>query len=114
MKVPFENRRLTVVVAPVDMRSGYRRLAALAHACLLINLDLGQDVVAFISKRRNVCKVIWKDDRGTAVLVRKLHQGRFEQFLLRANESSGKSCTIEELEQFLDGDPIFQKRTRLI
>lgn len=70
MKFPSGNRRITLVVSPVDLRSGYLSLSAIARAALDIDVESGKEIVVFISRRRTSCKVIWCDERGSATLVR--------------------------------------------
>ena len=103
--------RITVVLAPVDMRSGYSRLSSIAAICLGINVDNGQDMVVFISTRRSICKVVWSDPKGPAMLTRRLHQGRFSKFLARIDDTEGLSVSVKEFNALLDGEPLFVQRT---
>ena len=114
MKFPSGNRRITLVVSPVDLRSGYLSLSAIARAALGIDVESGKEIVVFISRRRTSCKVIWCDERGSATLVRGLHAGRFEAFLARAEGPSTKRFTAADLEKFLDGEPIYVKRSGIL
>ena len=113
MNLELAKERVTIVVAPVDMRSGYRKLSLLAKIVLDIDVDAGGECVLFISKKRDVCKLIWADERGTALLTRRLHRGRFEQFLVRADGPAAETLTRQDLSQFLDGKPIRIKRGSL-
>lgn len=61
MKMDFSNAHLTIVVAPIDLRAGFLRLATIAECLLGIPVTKGGHFVAFISKQRKVCKVIWCD-----------------------------------------------------
>lgn len=45
MKLDFGNRRITIVLAPVDMRYGYAALSRFAQERLFIDPDGGGDVV---------------------------------------------------------------------
>ena len=78
MKFDFSDCKITLVVAPIDMRAGFNRLALLANAFLSIDVQQGQDVVIFLSKRRKIAKIIWADSKGTSVVTRRLHVGCFE------------------------------------
>lgn len=114
MRVDFTKGHLTVVVAPIDMRAGFCRLANIAEHLLQIPVTGGGHYVAFISKRRNICKVIWCDDKGSCVLTRRLNEGLFEQFMVRVAESgSVTNLTVGEFESFLDGEPVFERLKRL-
>ena len=110
MNLELAKERITIVVAPVDMRSGYRKLSLLAKIALDIDVDAGGECVVFISKKRDVCKLIWADERGTALLTRRLHHGRFEQFLVRADGPAVETLTRQDLMRFLDGTPTRVRR----
>lgn len=114
MKVDFTKGRLTVVIAPIDLRAGYKRLSLLAQAILGIAVEDGNQYVAFVSRDRNLCKVIWCDESGSCVLTRRLHQGRFERFLVRVNEPDiKKALKPKDFMDFLDGKPLFKKSNPL-
>ena len=113
MNFDFSKGRITLIVAPVDMRYGYRRLSLLARALLDLDVDGGKEFVVFASKSRSVAKMIWADGRGTNILSRRLHQGRFERFLAKINGPATLEASAEELMQFLDGRPLFAVRSRI-
>ena len=114
MRVDFSAARLTVVVAPVDMRAGFAKLATIAESLLQIPVTSSGHYVAFVSKHRKLCKVIWCDDSGSCLLTRRLNEGLFERFLVRVDESgSGLPLTATEFERFLDGDPVYEHLERL-
>ena len=110
MKMDFSNAHLTIVVAPIDLRAGFLRLATIAECLLDIPVTKGGHFVAFISKQRKVCKVIWCDNKGSCLLTRKLNTGRFEQLLVKVQaNSSGVKLTAAEFEGYLDGEPVFER-----
>lgn len=113
MNFNFSKGRITIVIAPVDMRCGFTRLSSMAMTQLNIDVSQGRDFVVFVSKRNNVCKMIWADDAGASMLTRWLHRGRFEQFLARADEMATRHFTFKDLESFLDGKPILVRRTEI-
>lgn len=113
MNFDFSKGLITIVIAPVDMRCGFSRLSSLAMEQLNVNVMKGRDFVVFVSKRNNVCKMIWADDKGASMLTRWLHRGRFEQFLARREDVAIKQFTFRDLESFLDGEPILVRRTRI-
>jgi len=102
--------RISVVLAPVDLRAGYQSLSSIAASILGINVDKGGEFVLFVSRRGNVCKMIWADDRGSSVLTRRLHHGRFERFLAKLEAPAAREITLRDLDFFLDGKPLFLKR----
>lgn len=90
MKMDYSIARLTIVVAPIDLRAGFMRLTTIAKCLLGIPVTKGGHLVAFIGKHRQICKVIWCDNKGSCLLTRKLNTGRFEQFLVKVKaDNSG-------------------------
>lgn len=61
MNLDFADYTITIAIVPVDLRAGYSRLSAIALTLMKIDVDQGNDVVIFISKRRHMCKVLWSD-----------------------------------------------------
>lgn len=110
MKIDFSQGRVTLVASPVDMRAGFRGLSAIA-ASIDIPVERGGEYVVFTSKSRTICKVIFCDARGSNVITRYLHKGRFERFLMSATGPAAKPLTAEELAAFLDGEALLVART---
>ena len=52
MKRDFGTRRITLVLAPVDMRFGYAALSRFAQERLFLDPDGGTDVVVFVGRHR--------------------------------------------------------------
>lgn len=102
MKMDFSNAHLTIVVAPIDLRAGFLRLATIAECLLGIHVTKGGHFVAFIGKHRQIRKVIWCDNKGSCLLTRKLNTGRFEQLLVKVKADNSRvqrtaySCQIRE------------------
>lgn len=114
MNFDFSRYNITLVLGPVDMRCGYDRLAMTVSAVLDIEVDQGRDCVIFISKSRSLAKMIWHDERGKAMLTRRLHGRRFEKFLSLAIPSDALSLSVDELKMLLDGEPLYVRRRDLI
>lgn len=110
MTMDFSKLRITLLLAPVDMRAGFYRLAVLAQALLHIDVTEGNDAVVFLSKRRQVAKLIWADAAGVSVLTRRLTSGTFEALLARVGGDDGHAFTAEELFKFLDGERLYVRR----
>lgn len=105
----FRNARVTLVITPRDLRAGYRTLSTIALAQLNINVEHGNDIVMFLSRTRQMAKVIFCDESGTCLVTRKLHAGRFQQLLKRVTETTSEprtALTVRELESYLDGQPL--------
>lgn len=104
MNFDFASGRITIIIAPVDLRASYGRLAMIAETLFNIDVSAGGEFVLFISKARQLAKLIWSDERGSSCLTRRLHSGRFEK-LMAAAESSARQLTVPELMAYLDGTP---------
>lgn len=114
MDLDFSKRQITLVVAPVDMRSGFSKLSLIASSLLNIRVNEQKDVVVFISKSRKIVKLIWTDQYGSAVLTRRLHLGRFEKFLQKVGIPATQAFSEADLMQFLDGKPLFIERKYIL
>lgn len=89
MIIDFKARRTTLVASPVDGRSGIPTLTTLAESLLGIPITKGEDYVVFVSRSRKVCKIVFWDERGACMVVRRLNDGRFARFLMRASGTCG-------------------------
>lgn len=96
MKIHLQDVHVTLVISPTDLKCGYQRLNSVAQDQLEIDLNGGKEAVVFISKRR-ICKIITSDNRGTMLLTRTLHHGRFKELLIRLGEQAKCALTLPEL-----------------
>ncbi len=110
MNLDLAGYKIHLVFCPVDMRSGFRSLSAIASACLNIDVSQGRDCVVFISSRRTICKAIWADAAGVSTLTRSLRQGRFQRLLARAQDGNAAEVSKQELLEFLDGADIQRQK----
>ncbi len=106
----FSDYKIHLVFCPVDMRSGYRSLSAIASACLNIDVGQGRDCVAFVSSRRTICKAIWADATGASMLTRTLRSGHFQQLLARAQDGNAAEVSKQELLEFFNGADIQRRK----
>ena len=68
MMFDIASRRITLVLAPVDMRCGYASLSRFAQECLFIDPDTGREVVIFVSKKKRHRQThLVRRERGMAV-----------------------------------------------
>lgn len=109
MNISFKGVRVTLVVVPTDLRCGYFRLCTIAEHELEIDLKSGKEAVVFLSKSRKIAKIISRDEKGTLLITRTLHQGRFEEILTKTNSKGKLSLTLSELEQYLNGESLYVK-----
>lgn len=113
MKLLDLSKKISLVASPVDLRRGWRSLSVMAAAFLNIDVTEGEDIVVFISKNGKLCKVIGADEKGTYVLTRKLYEGCFQRLMTRIENSQAEPLSVKELERYLDGEKIQEKRSRL-
>ena len=102
MNFNFNTGRITLIIAPVDMRAGYERLSLIATGVFGIDVGAGKDFVVFISRPRKIVKMIWTDECGASLLTRRLKEGTFEHFCAQ-DDCRQRRFTRKELLQFLDG-----------
>lgn len=110
MKINFQNCRVHLIVTPTDLRSGCARLMSIALDKLGVDVLRGEDVVVFVSKSRGLCKVVFADDKGSSMITRMLRCGKFEQILVKSNQPGKVSLTVRELEKFLNGEYLYERR----
>ncbi len=103
MNLSLVKYQIVLVIAPVDGRSGFDRLASIARMYCSIDVDEKKHAVVFISRRCNVCKIIFRDARGKTLITRWLNQGSFERFFQREDEAPRTKLSRNELMKFLDG-----------
>lgn len=114
MKIDFNEGKITLVIVPVDLRYGFKRLSMLASELLQIDISKGEDWVLFFSKNRSILKIIHSDDKGNLLITRTLHTGKFQQLLSREDGTAVDALTVEELLRYLDGECIQVKRTNIL
>lgn len=91
MNFNFNTGRITLIIAPVDMRAGYERLSLIAASLFGIDVDAGKDFVVFISRPRKIVKMIWTDERGASLLTRRLKEVRLSIFVPKMTAGKGLS-----------------------
>lgn len=89
MNFNFNTGRITLIIAPVDMRAGYERLSLIAASLFGIDVDAGKDFVVFISRPRKIVKMIWTDERGASLLTRRLKEVRLSIFVPKMTAGKG-------------------------
>ena len=109
MNIRFSGVHVTLVISPTDLRGGFHRLCSLAQDQLGINLSSGKEAVVFLSKTRKICKIVTTDEKGTMLLTRTLHNGRFEELMVRVGQQAKCSLTLSDLERFLNGERLYGK-----
>jgi len=70
------NTRVFLAVEPFDMRGSFRSLAGAARALGLDPTD--GHLYVFLSKRRNIAKVLLFDRSGWCVFMKRLERGSFQ------------------------------------
>ena len=110
---PFDFSKIpnvTLIVCPVDMRSGFDSLARYALSMAQIDVEKGRDIVVFISRNPRLVKAIHTDEHGRTLITRRLRTGSFERFLVRKSQRAELGITAEELEKFLNGEVLMAQK----
>jgi transposase len=104
------NVRIFVCTEPVDMRSGFDRLALLARDKLQQDPQAGA-LLIFAGRRRDRLKVLWWDRNGYCILYKRFHQSAFE-LPAPLEAESGVSVRIDgqKLAALLAGKPKTRNR----
>ena len=79
--VPFTGglqARIYLYNPPVDLRRSFDGLMAIVQAEFEQDILQG-DLFLFINKRRDRIKILWWDDDGLAIFMKRLEQGTFER-----------------------------------
>lgn len=78
----------------VDMRRSFNGLMAIVQSEFEQDVRQG-DLFVFINKRRDRIKILWWDDDGLAIFMKRLEQGTFER---PANASNSKHAKIDRTD----------------
>ena len=79
--IPFTGglqARIYLYHPPVDMRRSFDGLMSIVQAEFEQDIRQG-DLFLFINKRRDRIKILWWDDDGLAIFMKRLEQGTFER-----------------------------------
>ena len=113
MNIDFSQGKITLVIAPIDLRLGFNGLALIAHEHLNIDVLKGGHHVVFISRSREIAKIISHDACGSILITRRLSKGRYQQLLSSATGKAIRALTPELLSHYLNGQCIDIKRTHI-
>lgn len=106
MLIDFSKGKITLVIAPFDLRAGYTRLSDIAFRYLDIDVDTGGHWVVFVSRNRETAKIIGHDKAGSILITRKLDCGRFKRLISYATSKDTTTLNPELLWAYLDGQDI--------
>ena len=93
--------RIYLYNLPVDMRRSFDGLMSIVQSEFEQDVRQG-DLFLFINRRRDRIKILWWDDDGLAIFMKRLEQGRFACLWERSYERSVE-LTMSELALFLEG-----------
>lgn len=86
--------RIYLYNLPVDMRRSFDGLMAIVQSNFEQDVRQG-DLFLFINKRRDRFKMLWWDDDGLAIFMKRLEQGTFER---PHNAADGKHLQMDRTE----------------
>lgn len=93
------NTRVWIAAGHTDMRKGFDGLAAQVQTTLAADPYSGH-VFVFRGKRGDIVKVLWYDEQGLILLVKRLERGRF---VWPQAASGSVSLTPAQLSMLLEG-----------
>lgn len=96
MNLDLSTGKISLILCPTDLRSGFNRLSAMALKYLSIDVSKGNDWVVFVSKRRNIAKIIHSDDKGSLMISRKLHTGCYQRLMADADGAASRALTKDK------------------
>ncbi len=86
--------RIYLYNVPVDMRRSFDGLMAIVQSEFEQDVRQG-DLFLFINKRRDRIKLLWWDEDGLAIFMKRLEQGTFERPRM---ESDSKQLQMDRTE----------------
>lgn len=103
--------RIYVCTQPLDMRKSFDGLSIAARQVVGRNPMSGH-LFAFFNRRATLCKILWWDRSGFAVLAKRLEKGRFR--LPTPSAAAGGTVEMEaaELALLLEGIDLRGARRR--
>lgn len=94
--------RIYVALDPIDMRKSHHGLAAVVREQL--DLDpLSGHLVLFVNKPRNLCKILFFDRSGLAMLYKRLESGTFQLPCSVPPGTARTEIDVGELAMILEG-----------
>jgi len=104
MKWWHEARQIILALDPVDMRKSINGLSILVEAEAVGDLFSG-DLFVFCNRRRNMIKVLYWQDNGFCLWLKRLEEHRFKW---PKSEADVLKIKLEELDWLLAGLDITQ------
>lgn len=100
-----------VAIEPVDLRSGFDRLAGFARE--RIGLEPSASALfVFFGRRRDAVKIVFLDRTGRCLFHKRLHRGTFAQLTALAPTEQHIELDAAALDDLLDGIDIQPQATK--
>jgi len=94
--------RIYLATCPADMRKAYDGLAALVKGQMRLDPYSGY-LFVFFNKRKNLCKILFWDRDGYALLCKRLERGYFTFTFNRPGAQASLCLSHFELSSILEG-----------
>lgn len=94
-----------------DLRRGYDGLAAIVHDAMGED-PLSGSLFAFVNKRANRIKLLYWDDDGYAIWMKRLEKGSLELPAIGDAEAASLKITASQLSLMLEGIELASIRRR--
>ena len=109
---PPDSVSVYVCLAPTDMRRSFDRLAGMVHEIILQN-PLSGHLFMFVSKRKNMLKILFWDRTGYCQYYKRLENGTFCIPFCDDEEQRSMSISAEQLRLILDGIDVLGAKRKM-
>lgn len=100
-----------VAIEPVDLRSGFDRLAGFARERIGLEPTTSA-LFVFFGRRRDAVKIVFLDRTGRCLFHKRLHRGTFAQLTAIAPNEQHIELDAAALDDLLDGIAIQPQATK--
>lgn len=91
-----------VCLEPTDVRCSFDKLAALVQSIICQN-PLSGHLFVFVSKRRNIIKILFRDRTGYCQYFKRLENGTYPMPVSTADGPRSMPISLDALKLLLDG-----------
>ena len=112
MFLPAPTVSVYICLEPTDMRRSFDRLAGMVHEIICQN-PLSGHLFVFVSKRKNMLKILFWDRTGYCQYYKRLENGTFGIPFCDNDEQRSMSISSEELRLILDGIDVLSSKEKV-
>ena len=109
---PSDSVSVYVCLEPTDMRRSFDRLAGMVQEIVLQN-PLSGHLFVFVSKRKNMLKILFWDRTGYCQYEKRLENGTFGIPFSEDEQQRSMCISAEQLRLMLDGIDILSSKKKM-